>query len=64
MFPVNLPMVIQDISVASFFVGAALFLFWKRHKKKAACPACEAGCGTISRTLQTEHRTQGTRLKL
>ena len=49
MFPINVPIVLQDGIVIALFASAAGFLlFKKRRKKSKSCPACEGSCASSS----------------
>ena len=45
MFPIDVPIIIQDGIVAALFASAAGFMLYRRLKKKAkSCPACQGEC--------------------
>ncbi|MCI0330175.1 MAG: FeoB-associated Cys-rich membrane protein [candidate division Zixibacteria bacterium] len=49
MFPLDIPIVLQDGIVAALFVFAAGFLLYKKLRKKSkSCPACKGSCTPAS----------------
>lgn len=51
MFPLDVPIVIQDGIIVSLFASAAGFLLYKKLRKKPkSCPACAGDCTLPSNT--------------
>ncbi|HLG93641.1 MAG TPA: hypothetical protein VI546_02290 [candidate division Zixibacteria bacterium] len=45
MFPLDVPIIIQDGIVVALFASALGVLLYKKLRRKSkACPACEGGC--------------------
>lgn len=50
MFPLDVPIVIQDGIVVALFASAAGFMVYKKLRRKSkSCPACEGDCATASK---------------
>ncbi|MCI0406223.1 MAG: FeoB-associated Cys-rich membrane protein [candidate division Zixibacteria bacterium] len=51
MFPLDVPIVIQDGIIAALFAAAAGLLLYKMLRKKSkSCPACAGDCAPVSNT--------------
>jgi hypothetical protein len=50
-FPLDVPIVIQDGIIVSLFASALVFLLYKKLRKKSkSCPACAGDCTPPSNT--------------
>lgn len=59
MFPLDVPIVIQDGIVVALFASALGFLLYKKlHKKPKSCPACSGDCAPTSNLSLTSSLTQ------
>lgn len=53
MFPLDVPIVIQDGIVAALFASALGFMaFRKLRKKSKSCPSCEGDCSPSANLTQ------------
>ncbi len=64
MFPLDVPIIIQDGIVVALFASAAGFMLYRRLKKKPkSCPTCQGECAPSGNLAQpTPDKSSGVSL--